>query len=416
MEDLWQLVAGTSGSAAANRRTAQSGAPSARRDSQAQSGHRRSEARHRPSPGTPDQHHLSRRHWPGGRPWSGGYRRSRMSLHREISFEDEICQHLAANGWLHGAGDGARYDRARALFAPDVQAWVQEAQPKAWETLTKNHGAQAGETLLARLRDQLDQRGTLDVLRHGIEMLGLKQPLKIAEFKPALAINADILARYAANRLRVVRQVRYSLANENCFDLVLFLNGIPVATAELKTDFTQSVGDAIDQYRFDRHPRPKGQAAEPLLAFATGALVHFAVSNSEVHMTTRLDGTDTVFLPLNRGDDGGKGNPPNPSGHRTAYLWEDVWARDSWLEIIGRYLIAERNEKKQITKVIFPRFHQLDVTRKLEAAVRRDGAGGRYLAQHSAGSGKTNSIAWTAHFFAELHDAEDRKVFDSVLV
>ncbi len=166
--------------------------------------------------------------------------------------------------------------------------------------------------LLDRVRDQLDQRGTLDVLRHGIELLGLKQPLKLAEFRPALAINPDILARHAANRLRVVRQVRYSLHNENSIDLVLFLNGIPVATVELKTDFTQSVDDAIDQYRFDRPPRPKGQAIEPLLCSPQGALVHFAVSNSEVHMVTRLDGPSTVFLPFDLGDDGAAGNPVNP--------------------------------------------------------------------------------------------------------
>lgn len=130
-----------------------------------------------------------------------------MSLQKEISFETEICQHLGTRGWLYAEGDAAGYDRARALFPADVLAWVQATQSKAWEGLTKNHGAQAGETLLARLRDQLDQRGTLEVLRHGIELLGLKQPLKLAEFKPALAINVDILARYAANRLRVVRQV-----------------------------------------------------------------------------------------------------------------------------------------------------------------------------------------------------------------
>ena len=310
-----------------------------------------------------------------------------------------------------------RYDRARALYPADVLAWVQATQPKAWEILTKNHGAQAGETLLARLRDQINQRGTLDVLRHGIELLGLKQPLKLAEFKPALAINADILARYTANRLRVVRQVRYSLHNENCIDLVLFLNGIPVATAELKTDFTQCIGDAIDQYRFDRNPKPKGQAAETLLSFPNGAMVHFAVSNSEVHMVTKLDGPATMFLPFNRGDDGGAGNPVNPQGgHRTAYLWEQVWARDSWLEILGRYLIAQRDKKKQIQQIIFPRFHQLDVTRKLPEAVLHDGPGGRYLVQASAGSGKTNSIAWTAHFLAELHDPQDQKIFDTVLV
>jgi type I restriction enzyme R subunit len=340
-----------------------------------------------------------------------------MSLHKEISFESEIGAHLGAHGWLYAEGDAAGYDRARALFPADVLAWVQATQPQAWEVLTKNHGAQAGETLLARLRDQLDQRGTLDVLRHGIELLGLNKPLLLAQFKPALAINPDILVRYAANRLRVVQQVRYSLANENRLDLVLFLNGVPVATVELKTDFTQSILDGIDQYRFDRLPRPKGQAAEPLLSFPNGALVHFAVSNSEVAMVTKLDGPGTVFLPFNLGNDGGAGNPVNPAGgHRTAYLWEQVWARESWLEILGRYLIAQRDKKKQIKAIIFPRYHQLDVTRDLQAAVLRDGPGGKYLIQHSAGSGKTNSIAWTAHFLAELHNVADRKVFDTVLV
>ncbi len=338
-------------------------------------------------------------------------------LHREIHLETEICEHLTANGWLYEAGDAAKYDRARALFPEDVLAWVQATQPKAWDAIAKNHGSHATETLLTRLRDQIDQRGTLDVLRHGIEMLGLREKLALAQFKPALAINPEILARYAANRLRVVRQVRYSLHNENSIDLVLFLNGVPVATAELKTDFTQSVGDAIDQYRYDRPPRPKGQAAEPLLAFPSGALVHFAVSNREVHMTTRLDGPSSVFLPFNQGDNGGAGNPPNPNGgHLTAYLWEQVWERESWLEILGRYLVAQKDKKKQVARVIFPRFHQLDATRKLQAAVLEQGPGGKYLIQHSAGSGKTNSIAWSAHFLADLHGAEHQKLFDSVLV
>ena len=340
-----------------------------------------------------------------------------MSLHKEINFETEICQHLAANGWLYAEGDAANYDRALALYPADVLAWVQATQPQAWETLVKNHGPKAGETLLARLRDQLDQRGTLDVLRHGIELLGLKKPLPMAQFKPALAINPDILTRYAANRLRVVRQVKYSRHNENSLDVVLFLNGIPVATTELKTDFTQSITDAVDQYRFDRHPRPKGQPPEPLLSFPGGALVHFAVSNSEVQMITRLAGAASRFLPFNLGNDGGAGNPVNPAGgHRTAYLWEQVWARESWLEILGRYLVIVRDQKKQITEVVFPRYHQLDVTRKLLAAVLQDGPGGKYLIQHSAGSGKTKSIAWTAHFLAELHDKADRKVFDTVVV
>lgn len=339
------------------------------------------------------------------------------NLHKEIHFENEICDHLAAHGWHYDANDAALYDRARALFPVDIVAWVQETQPQAWEALTRNHGTQATDVLLSRLRDSINQRGTLDVLRHGIELVGLRQPLALAQFKPALAMNPDILAKYAANRLRVVRQLRYSQHNENALDLCLFLNGISVATAELKSDFTQSVEDAVDQYRFDREPRPKNQgSAEPLLSFPNGALVHFAVSNSEVMMTTRLEGMSTLFLPFNRGNQGGAGNPPNENGHRTAYLWEDIWARESWLEILGRYLVAQKDSKKQIKKIIFPRFHQLDATRKLLAVVRTEGAGGKYLIQHSAGSGKTNSIAWSAHFLADLHSLIQEKIFDTILV
>ncbi len=340
-----------------------------------------------------------------------------MSLHREINFEDEICDYLAAHGWLYAEGDAARYDRSRALFSEDVIAWIQSTQPKIWEALSKNHGVQAAEILLGRLRQELDTRGALDVLRHGFEMVGLRQPIQLAQFKPAHTLNADILARYDATYLRVVRQVRYSLHNENCIDLVLFLNGIPTATVELKTDFTQDIEDAVDQYRFDRLPKLKGHAAEPLLSFPSGALVHFAVSNSEARMTTKLEGPATRFLPFNQGSpDGGAGNPLNDRGHRTSYLWERIWERDSWLEILGRYLVTRKNSKKQIENIIFPRFHQLDATRKLVAAVLHEGPGGKYLIQHSAGSGKTNSIAWSAHLLADLHDTNNKKLFDSVLV
>ncbi|QPN60260.1 type I restriction endonuclease subunit R [Synechococcus sp. CBW1002] len=343
-----------------------------------------------------------------------------MSLHHENAFEVEICDHLGSHGWLYTEGDAAHYDRKLALYPPDLIAWVQQAQPDAWETLQKNHGSKAAGTLLQRVRSQLDLIGTLDVLRNGVELLGLSKALKLAEFKPALGLNPEILARYQANRLRVVRQVRYSLHNENSIDLVLFLNGLPVATVELKTDNTQSIEDAVYQYKKDRNPKPPGQTPEPLLTFPSGALVHFAVSNREVRMTTRLAGFGTNFLPFNRGSEpGGKncgaGNPLT-DGHRTAYLWEEVWQRESWLEILGRYCIAERNKKKQISRVLFPRYHQLVVTRMLQEAVLAEGPGQKYLVQHSAGSGKTNSIAWTAHFFSELHDANDQKVFDSVLV
>jgi type I restriction enzyme R subunit len=316
-----------------------------------------------------------------------------MNIHKEISFEDEICAHLAQHGWLYAGGDAALYDRPRALFAHDLVGWLKATQTAEWETLTKNHGTAAEGVLLDRLRKQLDERGTVNVMRNGIEMIGLKKRLSLAQFRPAMGMNEALVARYAANRLRVVRQLRYSTANENCIDLVLFLNGLPIATAELKTDFTQSVEDAIDQYRFDRHPKPKGKAPELLLDFPRGALVHFAVSNSEVHMTTRLDGPATAFLPFNKGNNGGKGNSPNASGHPTSYLWEEIWQRDSWLDILGRYVVARKDKKKQISDITFPRFHQLDATRKLRNAVLAEGPGANYLIQHSAGSGKTNSIA-----------------------
>jgi type I restriction enzyme R subunit len=339
------------------------------------------------------------------------------AIHQEISFESEVCTVLASAGWLHDFGQEAQaYDRARALYPPDLLAWVQETQADAWTALEKTHGAAAGTVLLDRVRKSLDDRGTLEVLRTGVDMVGVKTSIRMAQFKPAMSMNPDLVARYNANRLRVIRQVRYSEANQNCIDLVLFLNGLPVATVELKTDFTQSVEDAVAQYRFDRNPNPKGGKAEPLLTFPSGALVHFAVSNTEVMMTTRLAGPATRFLPLNKGKEGGKGNPPSTFGHPTAYLWEEVWQRDSWLEILGRYLVTERDAKKKITAILFPRYHQLDATRKLVAQVREEGPGGRFLIQHSAGSGKTNSIAWTAHFLSELHDAQDKKVFDSVIV
>ena len=343
-----------------------------------------------------------------------------MSLHHEIAFEREICEHLGANGWLYEEGSAAAYSRELALYPPDLIGWVQEAQPEAWEVLQKNHGAKAEATLLQRMRQQLDQVGTLDLLRHGVEVLGLPKALKLAEFKPAFGLNPQVLARYNANRLRVIRQVRYSTRNENCLDLVLFLNGIPVATAELKTDNTQTIADAVWQYKTDRIPKTAAQAPEPLLSFPSGALVHFALSNREVQMTTRLEGPRTQFLPFNQGSDPGgpdcgAGNPVM-AGHRTAYLWEEVWERHSWLEILGRYCIAERDKKKQIRRLVFPRYHQLAVTRLLLKAVLEEGPGWRYLIQHSAGSGKTASIGWSSHLLADLHDANDRKLFDTVLV
>ncbi|MDA3913862.1 DEAD/DEAH box helicase family protein [Oleiagrimonas sp.] len=339
------------------------------------------------------------------------------NLHQEHHFEQAICGHLGADGWLYAEGDAAHFDSAHGLYLPDLLAWIEATQPDSWERLYRSHGPDLAERLAERVRKNLNERGTLDVLRRGVEMLGLKEPLSLVQFKPALAMNADLQKRYEANRLRVVRQVRHSPnRTKDALDLVLFLNGIAVATAELKSDFKQSVGDAVDQYRFDRHPHPKGGLIEPLLNFPGGALVHFAVSQAEVMMATKLEGKATRFLPFNRGNEGAAGNLPNPDGFATSYLWEEVWARDSWLEILGRYLIGKRDDKKRLTTVIFPRYHQLDAARKLVADVRESGPGQRYLIQHSAGSGKTNSIAWSAHFLADLHDADHNKLFDSVLV
>ncbi|WP_415410939.1 type I restriction endonuclease subunit R [Synechococcus sp. A10-1-5-9] len=343
-----------------------------------------------------------------------------MALHNEIEFEKEICEHLGGHGWIYKHPVAQDYEREKAIYTPDLIAWVQEAWPDAWESLQSKFGSRAQDQLLSAVRRELDQKGTLEVIRGGVAVFGLRSDLKLAEFKPALGLNEEILKRYKANRLRVARQIKYSLHNENCIDLVLFLNGIPVATVELKTDNTQSIDDAVYQYKKDRQPKPAGQKPEPLLSFPSGALVHFAVSNREVQMATKLEGFKTFFLPFNKGSDPGgkncgKGNPLS-DGHQTAYLWEEVWERESWLEILGRYLTAERNKKNEIHRVLFPRFHQLRVTRKLVAAVKAEGPGQKYLIQHSAGSGKTNSIAWTAHFFSELHDEENKKIFDSVIV
>ncbi len=357
-----------------------------------------------------------------------------MTIHQEKAFETAICEAMAAQGWLYAAGDAALYDRDNALFTPDLLAWLQATQPQAWERLHKTHGADLANRLVAQVRKSLNERGTLEVLRRGVDMLGLPQRLSLMQPKPALssASNPLLMQHYGTNRLRVVRQVHHSLNRAaESIDLVLFVNGIALATLELKSDFTQSVGDAVDQYRFDRHPSPERGRKEPLLAFPSGALVHFAVSQSEVMMCTQLAGTESNFLPFNRGNAGGAGNAPNPAGYATAYLWDEVLAPASALDIVARYVIGKRDDKKQLVSYIFPRYHQLDATRKLLAAVLESHEanqkashasgeaaqeGGRFLIQHSAGSGKTNSIAWSAHFLADLHDAKGEKVFDSVLV
>ena len=351
-----------------------------------------------------------------------------MAVEHESTFESVICAHLHNNGWQHSHSSNDKgYDVVRALYPPDLFAWLEKTQPEQWAKIVKPDASEAlqnkaKEALLDRVVKVLNAPltsggGTLNLLRKGFSTGAAK--FKMAEFKPATTLNPDATARYEAMRLRVMQQVRYSTKNNNSIDLVLFVNGLPVATIELKTDNTQSLEHAIQQYKKDRKP-----AGEPLLGFANRCLVHFAVSNTQVAMTTKLDGDKTFFLPFDMGDDGAAGNPIIEGKSSTSYLWERVLQRDAWLHIIGKMMHLEHSESTdpitgEVTKnsvLLFPRFHQWDLVTNLLATVAVEGPGNNYLVQHSAGSGKTNSIAWTAHGLATLHDAQNEKVFDSVIV
>lgn len=308
------------------------------------------------------------------------------------------------------------YDRALCLLPRDVVDFVLATQPKEWKKLEQHHGAAVKEQFQKRLAAEIERRGALDVLRLGLKDSGCK--FRLAYFRPASGLNEETRRLYAANLFAVVRQLRYSTKNENCLDLVLFLNGIPLFTAELKNPLNgQDVEDAIRQYQRDRDPR------EPLLAYGR-CLAHFAVDPDLVYVTTRLAGPNTRFLPFNRGKYGGAGNPPVPptqKGYATGYLWEETWAQGSVLDLVRQFIheVEEEDDKGRKTGrrfLIFPRFQQLDCVRRLVTDARAMGAGKRYLIQHSAGSGKSFTIAWLAHQLSTLHDAGDRRVFDSIVV
>ncbi|MDQ3158423.1 MAG: type I restriction endonuclease, partial [Actinomycetota bacterium] len=354
-----------------------------------------------------------------------------MADYYENKFEAELCEYLADNGWLYSPND-AGYDVARALFPDDVLGWLTETQPEELAKVVQTDSpldvqVKAFDGVLDRLVKVLDgdlntSGGTLNVLRRGFATG--PATFTMAQARPADSLNPATLARYAKNRLRVMRQVYYSQNNRRSIDLVFFLNGLPVATAELKTDFTQSSGIAVEQYKKDRTPRdPSTKKVEPLLQFGKRALVHFAVSNTDVQMTTRLAGDDTRFLPFNLGRDGGKGNPDNPHGSATSYLWERVWQRDAWLKILLTFMHLHVDKKinpitgemRQNETLLFPRYHQWEVVSQLVESARTDGPGQRYLVQHSAGSGKSNSIAWSAHQLSTLH-RQGQKAFRSVIV
>ena len=311
------------------------------------------------------------------------------------------------------AGD---YDSNLCLIPRDALDFVLATQPREWEKLTQHHGDQVKERFLKRLSSELRSRGALDVLRNGIKDMGCR--FWLAYFRPASGLNEETRMLYRGNLFSFVRQLHYSEKNNKSLDLALFLNGIPIFTAELKNPLTgQSVLDAIHQYRADRDPR------EPLLAYGR-CLAHFAIDPDLVYVTTHLAGPRTRFLPFNRGKFGGAGNPPvllSQSGYPTSYLWEETWAPDSVLDLVRQFIYEVQEEDEQGKKtgkrfLIFPRYQQLDCVRNLITDAREKGTGRRYLIQHSAGSGKTFTIAWLAHQLSTLHGADDRRVFDSIVV
>jgi len=353
-----------------------------------------------------------------------------MAQHNEIEFEKELAEFLAAHGW-HYSPDDTGYDRERALLPDDVLDWLAATQAEQLEKVVKSGSgdiAKQQAQLLDRIVKVLDTPmdnggGTLNLLRKGFSHLAAK--FQMCVFKPESTLNEKRNADYAAVRVRVMRQVHFSTADQRSVDLVFFVNGLPVATAELKTDFTQTVSDAITQYKTSRLPKDAGTgAAQALFVSGARALVHFAVSNDEVWMTTNLAGDKTHFLPFNRGtENGGAGNPLNPNGSKSAYLWERVLQRDAWLNILGRLMYIKHESTtdpisgkvSKSSSLRFPRFHQWEAVTELTDAVAAEGVGKRYLIQHSAGSGKTDSIAWTAHRMARLQ-INNEKVFDSVVV
>ena len=338
-----------------------------------------------------------------------------INIHTEQTFESAIIGHLTSNGWFEGNAND--FNSEIALSKKAILEFIQTSQPKEWELLKSYYGEETEDKFIQRLFKELDLRGMLDVIRHGITDSGVK--FKLAYFKPDSKLNPDTLNQYSLNKHHVTRQVHFSTKNNKSIDLLLSLNGLPIATIELKNHFTgQRVKEAIEQYKSNRDPK------ELLFQFKKRAIVHFTVDPDEVYFTTKLESGRTRFFPFNKGYNNGAGNPPakDYTTYRSAYFWEEILAVDSWTEIISRYIHLQKEEytvegrKYYKETMLFPRFHQLDVVRKLIADSKIKGSGRRYLIEHSAGSGKSNSIAWLAYRLSSLYDAFDKKIFDSVIV
>lgn len=335
-------------------------------------------------------------------------------IHTESTFEAAIEESLTRQGgYVKGHSDD--FDPDLGLFPGYITGFLKTSQPKEWAKISNIHKTDIEKKVLQRLLKELDLRGTLDVIRNGFTDYGVK--FKMGYLKPESTLNASAEIQYESNQLAVTRQLFYERKGNNSLDMVLSLNGLPIATIELKNQFTgQDISHAKKQYVYDR------EATEPIFQFKKRSLVHFAVDADECFMTTKLAGKSTRYLPFNIGKNNGAGNPLNPDGYRTSYLWEYVWAKDSFMDIIGKFLhlSSEEYEFDSVTKIketmVFPRYHQLQVVRKLEKDAREHGAGRNYLIQHSAGSGKSNSIAWLSYRLSSLHDAGNERIFDSVIV
>ena len=335
-------------------------------------------------------------------------------IHTELTFEEAIESNLLEHGG-YVKGSSTDFDVKLGLFPSYIINFLKQSQPKAWDKIANTHKDEVEQKVIQRLVKEIDLRGALDVIRKGFTDYGVK--FQMAYFKPESSLNPEADELYQTNHLSVTRQLYYERVGKNSLDMVLSLNGLPIATIELKNQFSgQSVENAKKQYVYDREPN------EPIFQFKKRALVHFAVDTDEAYMTTKLDGKNTRYLPFNLGYNNGAGNPPNPNGYRTAYLWKQVWTKDSFMDIIGKFLHLSVEEfelngvKKKKETIIFPRFHQMQVVRTVTADARVQGAGKNYLIQHSAGSGKSNSIAWLSYRLSSLHDDQNNRVFDSVIV
>lgn len=337
------------------------------------------------------------------------------NIHQEKVFEAHIVVCLTRDQGYIERDCAQHYDVAHALDTELLFRFLKTTQPNAWQVLEDHYRTQAEAELLKRLDKALKENPTHVVLREGVRLVPNIR-FALCFFKPASNLNQDLTRDFEANILSVMRQVTYSARNRNALDMVTFVNGIPVATLEVKNLLTgQNIKHAEKQYRTDRSP-----AGEPLLTFKRGAIVHFAVDQDNVSMTTRLMNGKTRFLPFNRGRDGGAGNPDVPGENRVAYLYKDlpegkaVFSREVLLDLIGRFIHLERADGKEV--LIFPRFQQFDAVRKVLADATAFGAGRNYLIQHSAGSGKSNTIAWTAHQIINLHDLDDQPLFDTAII